>query len=172
MPVTYLYNCNVAGVGEMLELSLWEAFPIPENESIRYVWNSAKDADTIMPYRHTFIFDFNESLCMVNQAFTQRQWRENPLSHLWRFSEIDSFHAAMQLQTDLAFLQTQEFHRPILVLGPQFLRGGGEHTSMIFSFMSAIKERYPELQVYVCEGGIHFPSPQFRLQLQPYGPCT
>src|ERR1035438_2122181 len=120
MPLEYLYNSHVASSGEMLELSLWDAFPMSRKERMPYVWGSAKDAATVRPHRHAFIISFREYLNMANQTFSADAWRKDSLAYLWRLDANESFHDLLHLQTQLDFIQAQPLQEPIIALGPHF----------------------------------------------------
>jgi len=171
MPLEHLHNSHVAGCEEMLELSLWECFPLSQKGRLPYVWGKAKDVAQLRPKRHIFIFSLSGSLPMANRAFTTDAWKKDSLASVWRLDDNESFHDLVQLQAQLEFLQTQTLRRPVVALGPRFFDPARRPwAESVYPFMERIKQRYSRLMVYACEprAPLKFSSPEVARRLRPF----
>jgi len=156
----YLYNIPEAGVEEMLEISLWDAFSLNGSRA-PYAFKQARDAKTRRPQRHTFIFSHTGQLVMANQGFSYEAWARDPLMGLWRFDTGTTFHSTLQLKDQLDFILEQPLRRPIAALGPAFFSEPQNPAVQItLQFLLALREKHADLLVYACEpdGAQDFPT--------------
>jgi hypothetical protein len=150
MPLEYLYNSHICDSGEMLELSLWEAFQ--SKERLKGTWGAHPHVELLRPIRHAIVFNYPHRLPMASQPFSRDAWVKNSLGCVWRMNPEESFHDLLHLREQLTFLQGQPMRRPIIGLGPDFFRDDmRQWATEVCQFMAEVERRNKGLLVYACE---------------------